>query len=54
MADPIESQVNITGNAGPLKEELGQVRDIYEDINKDAETFNTILSDTETRQQNIL
>ena len=54
MADPIESQVNITGDAGPLKEELGQVRDIYEDINKDAEAFNTILSDTETRQQNIL
>ena len=54
MADPIESQVNITGDAGPLKEELGQVRNIYEDINKDAEAFNTILSDTETRQQSIL
>ena len=54
MADPIESQVNITGDAGPLKDELGQVRNIYEDINKDAEAFNTILSDTETRQQSIL
>jgi hypothetical protein len=56
MADDNSADINLNlnGDAGPLKEQLEQVKGILDDVNEDANTYMQIMSDTEGRHQNIL
>jgi hypothetical protein len=56
MADDNSADINLNlnGDAGPLKEQLEQVKGILDDVNEDANTYMQIMSDTEGRHQSIL